>query len=282
MHAPGARGLFAVVSLSVLLAVPAAARAQDSPEPRSRENQAVALGANAILGGITAGIRQQRQGSSFWSAFARGALGGGVTYAGKRVAGEQFPGAGFLGREVAAVGSSMVLNAAEGRDLFERVTLPIGPLRLYLDQSTVRPVSVRVDLAGALITAHVAMRSASFDWRRSLSAGAPVFIMHDASSAADGHATRGRHAAGVIQLQDDTAERMAASLAHEQVHVAQHDFAFIAWAKPIERRLMDRVRVLDLGLHVPVLGLLNWVVPYEHQPWEWEAHVLSNTRAIFW
>src|SRR5688500_10942351 len=93
--------------------------------------QFTVAGANALLSGVTAGVIQELRGGSFSDGFARGALGGVVIYAGKRVAMDRFAGAGLLGREVAAVGTSMVRNAADGVGLLDRVVLPVGPVRVY-------------------------------------------------------------------------------------------------------------------------------------------------------
>jgi hypothetical protein len=248
---------------------------------RSRQNQMVALGANSLLAGATAGVRRYLHGSSFWDGFARGAFGGAVSYAGRRVSGERFAGAGLLGREVAAVGASMVVNASEGRGLLETVTLPIGPLRLHVDRSAPRPLQAKLDLAGVVAIAYVATQASSVDWRSSLSSGAPVFVVRDQSLSG------GRQIAGVVQLRDDTPDVMEESLAHERIHVAQYDFASLVWNRPAERALLHGSpsgswvsRHLDLGLHLPVQGILNLVVPYQDRPWEWEAHVLSNTQPI--
>jgi hypothetical protein len=280
------------VVLALLLAAPAAAAAQfckpddlrcfTGPDQRTGtrtlESQVAALAANVVLGGVTAGVGQWLRDGSFRRGFAGGAVGGGLVFAGKRVVGEEFDGAGFLGREVAAVGASVVANASEGRGLLERVTLPVGPVRLHLDRSAPSPLVARLDVPGAIATVYFATR-APLDWRSSLSAGAPVFILREGDLAA------GRHVAGVIRLREDLPSIMRATLAHEQVHVAQYDFAFSAWSDPVEAKLLGWSRLgerwtrhLDLGLHLPVHGLLNAVVPYEHQPWEWEAHVLSNTH----
>lgn len=241
----------------------------------------VALGANSLLAGVTAGVRRHFAGGSFWGGFAGGALGGSVTYAGKRVSGERFAGAGLLGREVAAVGASMVLNASDGRGLLETVTLPAGPLRLYVDRSAPLTLQARLDLAGVVAAAYVATRASAVDWRSSLSSGAPVFLVRQPSLAA------GRHIAGVIQLRDDTPEVMERSLAHERIHVAQYDFASYVWSRPAERALLGGSRSgrwisshVDFGLHLPVQGILSLLVPYPQRPWEWEAHVLSDTQPI--
>src|SRR5690606_5020089 len=70
------------------------------------------LGFNAVLGGLTAGIRQWRSGRSFSDGCSRGFRGGGVVYAWKRSAAERCPSAGLIGRGVAGAGGSIVRNAS--------------------------------------------------------------------------------------------------------------------------------------------------------------------------
>ena len=128
----------------VLLVYPPSAEGQSEPDPphTSAPNRVVSppdwggelafLSGNAALGGLTAALIQELQGGSFWRAFLEGALGGAVVYGGKRIAVERFYAAGLVGRQVAAVGTSMVHNVSDGRGALERLVLPIGLARLYL------------------------------------------------------------------------------------------------------------------------------------------------------
>jgi hypothetical protein len=254
------------------------------PEPppprRTTQAQLLTLGANALLGGLTAAVRQYRGDGSIAAAFAGGSLGGAVGFAGKRVAGEEFTASGLLGREIAAVGASITSNAAEGRGLLDMLMLPVGPVRIYIDRSAPRVVAPRLDLGGAIAMAYLASQSDGIDWRATLDAGAPTFRMQDRSGLSAGRAT-----AGVIQLRHD-ARRIDGALPHEQVHVAQHDFGYMAWGRPIDRQVLGGsgagaaiLRWVDVGLHLPLLGVLHGILPYKQRPWEWEAEILSNTRA---
>ncbi|MEX2465963.1 MAG: hypothetical protein WD995_03590, partial [Gemmatimonadota bacterium] len=56
------------------------------------------LSVNALVGGLSAGIFSHARGGSFFEPFARGALGGSVSYFGKRLSGGGFPAAGLVGR----------------------------------------------------------------------------------------------------------------------------------------------------------------------------------------
>lgn len=95
------------------------------------------LSANALLGGITAGIVSHLRHGSFSTGFTRGALGGAVAYGGKRTAAAGFAGAGFLGRQLGAVGGSITRNAALDIGLLDTLILPVGPLRIFVDPGSI-------------------------------------------------------------------------------------------------------------------------------------------------
>ena len=259
--------------------------------PRWR-GDAISLAVNSLLGGVTAGVEARVRGKPFGRAFAAGAAGGAVTYAGKRIAVERFGGAGLLGREVAAVGSSVSRNAAEGRAPLERVMLPLGPIRVYVSPLGGAPVTARLDAAAVVATAYFATRpGARFDAEESLSAGALVFRR---PGSADDLGYEGVQAAGVVLLRDIPVDGPAGPgfavdparvAAHERVHVLQYDQSFLLWAAPAEKWAMDRApwsrgvhRWLDLGTNAALLAGLGAALPYETRPWEQEAHFLSGPR----
>jgi hypothetical protein len=244
------------------------------------KGHATALGINAALGGVTAGVAQHLQGGSFWTGFVRGAGGGGVVYAGKSLAVADFAGAGFLGREISAVGSSMVANASDGRGAFDRVVLPVGPARLYVDLTGAStPVRAKVDLPGIVALAVTAADSdARLDLASSLSMGTPVFIVQGDEP------WLGRARAGVVAIQDrglppdERKEAIREVRRHEQVHVLQYAFSATAWGEPLERRVLQHVpggptvnRYVDVGLHVALWGGLRLLYPSGYGPWEREA-----------
>jgi hypothetical protein len=251
------------------------------------------LGANAILGGVTAGIAQRHSGGSFRDGFTRGFLGGAVIYAGKRVASERFAAAGLIGREVAAVGGSMVDNAAAGRGTFERLVLPVWIGRVYID----RPpgggrvqVAPRLDLMATFWTVHGLVEDElRFDARRTLSAGAPVFMTDNrliVLAGDEGHAS-GVTAAGVLYLSDVPAFgefRGPRLFAHERIHALQMDQIFLTWLRPVEQALIGRIpggdRVLqyvDVNLSTELLLAMSLVFPeHRDRPWELEAFYLAR------
>lgn len=274
-----------VLLASVLWLVrPMLLRAQSDPElsvsTRSWQAEIETAGINAALGVVTTMLSHAFRHEPIWSGVAEGAAGGAVMYAGKRVTVEHFDGAGFLGREVGAVGASVVRNASDGRPALSRLILPLGLVRLYVEPRERSPVHARLDLAGAIVTAYsVADPDLHFDPGATLSAGAPVFV-HDPRNVS------ASHIAGVVWLPDaDFVDSPDAVFAHERVHALQYDEGFIAAAGPVERWLFPQVphgewleRYVDLGLNVPVWGMLNLLIDYRSRPWEREAYFLTRTR----
>ena len=288
----------ATVALAVLslAGAPGSLRAQcgvcDDHKPRL-EGEALTLGANALLGGLTAGVRRALAGERFVDAFAAGAAGGALTYVGKRISVEEFGGAGLLGREVAAVGSSVTRNVGEGRPAFSEIVLPVGPVRMYVGGAGA-PVHAKVDVAAVAVAAYtMTLPDATFDAAESLSAGALVFRR---DGGQDEVGFNGAQAAGVIQVRDRIGdvvpdlpegfrEGVERSARHERVHVIQYDQGFLLWSAPAEGWLMSHAgmtrgvhRWIDLGLNAPALAGIGAAVPYGSRPWEAEAFFLSRTR----
>src|SRR5437868_1015216 len=94
------------------------------------------LSANAAIGGLTAGIFQKVRGGSFKDGFTRGAFGGAIIYTGKWVAAKRISGGGLVGREITAVGTSIVRNASDGVGSLDRLILPVAIGRIYWDRQT--------------------------------------------------------------------------------------------------------------------------------------------------
>jgi hypothetical protein len=250
------------------------------------------LAINALVGGIGGGAVRALRGGSFREGFVAGAAGGVLVYAGKRVAVERWDGAGLAGRQVAAVGTSIIRNAADGRAPLERLVVPLWIGRLYVSTSPRLSVQPRLDLTATVSAAYQAFDDRSeFDLGRSLSAGAPVFRVYDAEL--DWVAFQ---RAGVVllrysqsfqgqeeQLPEDTSVPMEQSAAHERVHVVQLDQAFLLLTAPVEDWLMDRTRTtarlhrwLDPGVLTAALYLPDLLIPYDSRPWEREADFLAR------
>jgi len=275
--------LLAVLVLFPGTAIPARGQCETCREPRAGRD-GLALAANALLGGATAAVRARMHGRPVLRALAGGAAGGALTYAGKRVAVERARCAGFAGRELAALGTSLSSNAAEGRGALDRLVLPAGPVRLYLYPRGHGPLlRARVDLAALTAVAYAAASPGSrFDAAESLSSGAMVFRVRGELGELPYEA---RHAAGVVQVRDgEDPARVARASAHERVHVVQYDQTFLLWAAPAEAAVMARARWTrglhrwaDVGVNAPALAAMGALLPYRAQPWEAEADYLSVT-----
>ena len=260
-----------LAAVCILVAVLVSATAPTSLQAQDRSSEWTAprwmgdvafVGTNALFGGLSAGLMQHLEGGDFRDGFTRGAFGGMTAYAGRRIAAAEFSGAGLVGRQVSAVGASVVRNAGEGRPSLERLVFPMGPVRLYVDRAREAEVRPRVALYDlAWIVTFAARSETEVDWSASLSSGAPVFRSPQRSyKDRRGEAVDGLAAGGSIGVSDIFHDRSRQVLPHERVHVLQHDFAFLVWSDPVEKRIMARhrwtrelSRYVDLGLVFPTL-----------------------------
>jgi hypothetical protein len=252
--------------------------------PRTADH-ITALGINAGLGALTAGVTQHLRGRSFWKGFVGGAVGGGLSYAGKRVATAEFGGSGIVGREIAAVGSSVIVNAATGEGLLDRVVLPLGPLRMEVQLRAGVELRPRVDVPNLIFAVYTAARPGmEIDWSESVASGAPVFI--DRTPATD---WAGRHGLGVIILKQDIdlvdplQPGLPSVLRHERVHLLQHDFTSAVWGRPAEGRILGTLpggpvvhRFVDLRLDMLLWGMMNAALRHADRPSEREAYLLNG------
>lgn len=283
----------AMLALCAVVPRPAAAQgtsAEDGVwEAPSWVGDVTFLGANAILAGVTAGIRQALSGGSFEEGFTKGAFGGAIAYGGRRLAVRDFAGAGFLGRQLSAVGISIASNAADGVPVLSRFTLPVGPVSVDLRRDDGLSAGVRVDAnATAALLGAVMDERLEWDARASLSAGAPVFrAPRHIPAGSTGNGALGIARAGTVVLGRD-AENVpgTAVLAHERVHVLQYDFLQALWGDPLEmwfgarlpfgETVLRFVRpgVIAPTLHEAVSSAID--LDWRDRPWEIEASFLEH------
>lgn len=260
--------------LAILACVsPPAAMAQFAPDPRT--SHAELLAANSLLGGLTGGVSALLRGKPVVEGFAMGAAGGGLVYAGKRLAGERWEGSGLIGRQIASVGSSFIGNAAAGRAALDRVALGLGPVHVYIGRD--RPAAWRLDAAGtALLLWGLLSDDMELRLTESLSTGAAVF-----------HSERGSAFAGpgiIFYHRGADPERHEYELAHESVHVLHFDQAYLAWSEPVEtwlasgspaaRAIHRHVELNVVGFGIGILGMRRW--EHRDRPWEIEAMFLAR------
>lgn len=247
--------------------------------------EVASLGANAFLGAVTAGLIRELHGGSFSDGFVKGALGGVITYAGKRVAAERFDGAGFLGRQIAAIGSSATRNAGADVAVFDRMTLPLGPIWLDVYRGEGRRVAARVDPAAlGWIVYGIAESELEFDAGGSLSSGGALFRTKGKllSFGDDSVHAAGVTNAGVVYIAGVEAfgpERERRTDAHERIHVLQQDQLAILWTMPLGEWALRKASVpVPLASHVTAnfsTEIMRLLAPlfdtHEDRPWELEA-----------
>lgn len=262
--------------LALTLAAMGSAQAQTSPPPPSNGaprwvGHFTVLAGNATVGGLTGGLLQKLRGGSFKDGFARGALGGVVLYAGKRVAAQSFWGAGLLGREINALGVSVVRNASDGRPTLSRLFVPLGPLplRTVLDLSHGLRIQPQLDVAAAgwMLYGLYETRLTP-DWAQSLSGGAMVFRADRRLILDQGNPLGGFTVSRSIFASDPLALAGAVTgaaawhgvLAHERVHVLQQDFVLTAWSQPLAELALGRLPGGRAVSRYVAVDALDWVV----------------------
>jgi hypothetical protein len=253
--------LFAVSSL----VAPSVGASQTSPSQVSRTKLIVV---NMALGGITSGAMQAAKGGSFWKGFAKGSAGGAFVFGGKCLIAQRSSLGYWLGREVVAVGSSVVRNASAGRGAFDELVLPLGPIWIHRDNKA-RTQIVKVDFAQVAVATYFASNpKATFKSWKSFWSGGLIFD--------DSTEIENVEAAGVIRLRAEDSDPV---MAHETIHVAQDEFMSIAWGDPFEKWLLgfipggDKVhRYVALGLLQPMWAVADARIALWDRPWEKEAH----------
>lgn len=230
-----------IAAAAVLLAVlsPPTAAAQTGPRhPSDSGGDLGYLAANALVGGLSAGFVAWLRGEDFTDALGWGTLGGAASYAGKWIVAEDFDGAGFLGRQVAAVGHSVIESAGRGDGPLEELWLPLGPVRVRAPFGGAS-WDVQLDVTDAAVVLYaLASSDLDFDAGLSLRQGTPVFISRGHDLFDEGYDADGVALSGAVFLSGDlgprTGLRFRSALVHETVHVLQHDFADVAWSYPFE------------------------------------------------
>lgn len=222
---------FTVAAL-VSLAIPLSALSQSPDETQGQYAWSSELGhatGNVLVHAVAGGVLAFARDGDFSEGFVRGAVGGGIGYAGKRVSVSGFPGAGLLGRTINGVGASVATSPPEQGWVPPQLVLPTGPFWFRIDTST-RRLSVRLDLPSAYWIAYgLANPRLRLDLGRSAGAGTPVFVTEESELRDHG----GVAAAGVIFLSTSEPD-LDAILAHELVHVLQYDSGSRLLTHPVD------------------------------------------------
>jgi hypothetical protein len=238
------------------------------------------LAANAAIGAVLSAARQAFGRGEFARPVMLGALGGAIQGAGRQVAAGRSTASGLVGREVSALGISLTYSA--GADSL----VLIAPL--WLVTFEVRPrqqnrFQARVNLMDLAFVTSAVIDGRSLDVGSSLVAGAPVFTRPIVPTDRE----LGYSRMGVIFLMNGTPPALRREvLSHETVHLLQWDAYNQLLANPIERALVRSMpggkslsHFVDLGILSPTSALLiARRIPYERQPWEREAYLLTTGR----
>lgn len=265
------------LTLVLLTASPPSTLAAQSTDEFATSREVAVWGANAALGGLSAAIAAVIRRDPLGPAVLRGASGGTLVYAGKRIAVQEIFGMGLLGRQVSSVGGSIVGNAVAGRSSFDEIALAIGPVRFYSGRE-VQGTDWAVDVPAVAFTILGMSLGGKMDVPQSLSSGAVVLKDYGDNSLPG----------NIWYSPGRDPDRNAYVLAHEQVHILQYDQSFLSWGAPIEDWTATRFPRLEgplkyMEFNIPVLvtaALLGFFVWTEHdqQLWEPEAMYLGRTR----
>jgi hypothetical protein len=238
------------------------------------------LAANAAIGAVLAVARSSFGAHQFTRSLALGSLGGALQGAGRQVAAGRSTASGLVGRQLSAVGISLTYSA--GADSLVLIA-PLWLVTLEVRPHLPNPVRARVTVMDFAFVASALIDGRSLDVGSSISAGAPVFTRAIGSNKQElGYARM-----GVIFLTDGIPSALRReALSHEAVHVLQWDAYNQLVAFPIERKLVRSIRgggslsrFLDVGVLSPSSALLiAQQIPYEKQPWEREAYLLTSGR----
>lgn len=189
----------------------------------------------------------------------------------------RFDGAGFVGREISAVGGSITRNAALGVALLDTLALPVGPLWVFLPPHALGAFHIRLDLNNAWWLIYgITEDRLKLDWPRTLSAGAPIFRatrgLLDGGKLVDGEAI-----GGIVVLSPSAGRHVDDVFAHERVHLLQRDFFETAAGLAVEDWAGAKLGAAQLPLFewvMPGLGYLLVQYPL-HDPWSTSRSVLE-------
>ena len=223
----GVAGLGALMPLAQTLAQGQPVQ-EPSPEQvitsLSGRDRVAHLAVNGALGGFSAAMFALARGKNPWRAALVGFGGGVAMGAGKQVAGKRFHGAGLIGRQIAALGTSFVRSASEDTMV---VILPVGPMTFRFCPRGVLGAAASEFVATTALLYYVLRADTRIDLSATASAGAPVFRFPTETVSTRDGIIFGRMDFGTIVLGAqpsflDAQRRM--TLPHESIHVVQYDF----------------------------------------------------------
>jgi hypothetical protein len=240
---------------------------------------------NVAIGALTVGVWRAVTHRPILTGAARGAAAGAAVFAGRHIITNARPGYWWLGREMAAIASSEVANAAQDRPILERAIIPVGPIRFHIDRAAKTKVRPKLDLVSAIVAGVVATRDGnSFALKESLATGTLVFLSPETSDEL------GQSVAGVMTISELIPDGSFPGLqskrrvmSHEMIHTTQQDFVFNAWSDAAQSAIAAKnplirkmTRYVDFNLTLPVQVVANSMIDYQNRPWEKEAKAIAQ------
>lgn len=279
----------------------AVARPALSQRPISYEDvygsRATYLLANAVMGGLAAGLEAVAAGRDPLRAIGWGGAAGAVSYLGIVATAESVGGTPLPGLLVTAAGGSIARNAAEGRPPFSRWILPVGPL--YLEVDARRGLRPRLYLSARRLTAFVCFLADDYyrlDVGESVERLVPVFVAGGATAGHErarcpslrGHpgAALARHGSlavtpGILRDRQSGARIWP----HEMGHVAQAIRDDLLLNFGVARAISSRLGVEDwlvIDFFTPLRSLSNRLerIGPEAQQWQnsWYEREVEASR----
>lgn len=241
------------------------------------------VGINAAIGLATATIWSVARGHGLAEGVRRGLVGGAITGIGRQIAASPFNGSGFAGREISAIGISLITSVGSEH---LRLSFPVGPVELQvIDDRTFDWRINATDAIAAVINS--ARKTTRLDIGLALSSG--TFVFRDKRGAfrvSGGEATASEFFQSITLTKDafHGSTGVPNVLFHENVHVLQDDYLANAVTNPIEQAILNRTQIgrritrhIDLGvLSLPINVVANSLIPYTSRPWEREAYALTQ------
>ena len=228
---------------------------------------------NGVIGALTGVVWATIRDSRSWKAAEQGLVGGVLMSVGRQTAATPFNGSGLLGREVSAVGVSLITSTGQRGATF---TFPVGPVSLEFGE---HEYDWRLNATDFLLTIGMTFYpSTRLDVGKSLSSGVPVFRIRrtDFGQIGDADVTAAQLAGTVLLSRNafDPLTGKAEVIYHENVHVLQEDYFEDAITLPAERAAIRPLpfgrrflKHLDLGVLGPVLGAqISRLIPYRSRP----------------
>lgn len=273
----------AVLVLLLLLAAGPPRLAAQVPASERVENAVI----NGAIGAVSAAVGAALTGKNPWDALLPGFGGGVAVAAGRQVAGLGFGGSGLLGRQISAVGISVIHSAARDSLL---LLVPLGPVTFSVRPRDYDGIHPRVNLLEVAALVYYTLDSdAKLDAGATLASGAPAFRMPTVSFQVGDGTAYGQMILGTIVLGAHDPDLFPHTsrdvvLAHESIHVLQLDYFNQVVGLPLERAMLRRLfgdapltRYVDIGLLGPLSAMaFHSQVEYQRRPWEREAVVLTG------